>query len=144
MFASNAKSWGWGDEIRATGKIKLPYPDTYAEPIAEDDIASVSALALTTDRLVDAAPLISGPESITLRQEMAAISEVREASGKPPVEVIACTPQEWLAEGGARIPMGHGESLLKIWRSSSEPRAITGAPGTTFKRWAEIHRAAFV
>ncbi|WP_239642494.1 hypothetical protein [Microbacterium sp. B19] len=59
-------------------------------PIHEQDIADVAVVALTTDALVGAAPVLTGPERLTLREQVALIGEV---IGRP-VAVIEQTEAE--------------------------------------------------
>ncbi len=87
-FASNAARWSWG--VRGESAVPLPYPDAVQAPIHEQDIADVAVVALTTDALVGAAPVLTGPERLTLREQVALIGEV---IGRP-VAVIEQTEAE--------------------------------------------------
>ncbi|WP_345432589.1 NAD(P)H-binding protein [Actinoallomurus vinaceus] len=140
-FAANAS--GWRDTIRAGGTVPLPYPDSVQVPIHEKDIADVAVVALTTDRLNNAAPVLTGPERITLREQVAAIGVAIERE----LSVVEQTEAEAREFFGRFMPPRFFDVILGAWRASvgatptisPEVEKITGHPGRTFARWAVDH-----
>jgi uncharacterized protein YbjT (DUF2867 family) len=140
-FAANALFWR--DQIRDTGSVALPYPDSVQVPIHERDIADVAVLALTTDRLNNAAPILTGPEPITLAAEVAAIGA---AIGRD-VAVVRQTEAQMRAFYSEHLPPHVLDAILGALRDSvgadppvsPEVEKITGRPGRTFAQWAVDH-----
>lgn len=137
-FASNATSWR--DTIKADGTVPLPYPDSVQVPIHEKDIADVAVVALTTNRVDNAAPVLTGPERITLREQVAAIGD---AIGRE-LTVVEQTEAEAREYFGRFLRPGQLDAVLDAWWTSvgttppisPEVEKITGSPGRTFAQWA--------
>src|SRR4051794_16200949 len=72
-FAGNA--FGWLHAIRAGGPVEQAYPDANVAPIHEDDVADVAAIALTGDRLAGQAITLTGPRSISLREQIRVLAD---------------------------------------------------------------------
>jgi uncharacterized protein YbjT (DUF2867 family) len=144
-FAGNAAEWR--HTIKADGTVPLPYPESAQAPIHEKDIADVAVVALTTDRLNNAAPVLTGPEPITLREQVAAIGA---AIGRE-LTVVEQTEEEAREYFGRFMWPELLEVVLAAWRSSvgvtpwisPEVEQITGRPGRTFARWAVDHADLF-
>ncbi|MBC6464485.1 NAD(P)H-binding protein [Actinomadura alba] len=140
-FAGNASAWR--HTIRASGTVPLPYPDSVQVPIHEKDIADVAVVALTTDRLNNAAPVLTGPERITLREQVAAIGAAIERE----LTVVEQTEAEAREFFGRFMAPRFFDAILGAWRASvgatpeisPEVEKITGHPGRTFARWAVDH-----
>ncbi|MBC6459533.1 NAD(P)H-binding protein [Actinomadura sp. HBU206391] len=140
-FASNASVWR--DTIKDSGTVPLPYPDSVQVPIHEKDIADVAVVALTTDRLNNAAPVLTGPERITLREQVAAIGA---AIGRE-LTVVEQTEAEAREFFAPFRPPRFVDGVLSALRASvgatpeisPEVEKITGDPGRTFARWAVDH-----
>src|SRR4051794_13443821 len=67
-FATNTLAWA--DQIRA-GRVAIPFPDAYLEPIHEADLADAAVAALTDARHEGHAYYLTGPESLTQREQVA-------------------------------------------------------------------------
>ncbi|MDF2991568.1 MAG: putative nucleoside-diphosphate-sugar epimerase, partial [Microbacterium sp.] len=111
-FASNAARWSWG--VKGESAVPLPYPDAVQAPIHEQDIADVAVVALTTDTLVGAAPVLTGPERLTLREQVALIGDV---VGRP-VAVIEQTEAEASAMLSRFVPEVWVRQIIKDWREA--------------------------
>lgn len=144
-FAGNAARWSWG--VRADSAVPLPYPEAVQAPVHEADIADVAVLALTGDTLVGAAPVLTGPERLTLREQVATIGDV---IGRP-VTVVEQTEAESAALLGRHVPEVWVRQIITGWRetvgttpaiSDAYPR-LTGRPARTFRTWVEDHAALF-
>ena len=144
-FASNAARWSWG--VKGESAVPLPYPDAVQAPIHEQDIADVAVVALTTDTLVGAAPVLTGPERLTLREQVALIGDV---IGRP-VAVIEQTEAESSAMLSRFVPEVWVRQIIKDWREavgttppiSGEYTRITGRPSRTFRAWVVDHVELF-
>ncbi len=73
-FAANAL--GRAESIRTDVVVREPYGAARKAPIHERDVAEVAVRALTADGLVGARPTLTGPESLTLAEQVAVVGEV--------------------------------------------------------------------
>lgn len=144
-FASNAARWSWG--VRSEHAVPLPYPDAVQTPIHEQDIADVATIALTDDALIGRAPVLTGPERLTLREQVATIGEV---IGRT-VSVIDQTEAESAALLSQYVPEVWVRQIVKDWREavgatptvSDEYTRITGRQARTFRTWVADHADLF-
>lgn len=136
-FASNAARWSWS--VKGRSAVPLPYPDAVQVPIHEADIADVAVVALTEDGLVNAKPVLTGPERLTLREQVATIGSV---IGRP-VSAIEQTEAESAAMLSQFVPEVWVRQIIKDWREavgttpkvSDEYTRITGRPSRDFRTW---------
>ena len=145
-FASNALQWA--GQIRTDGVVRGPYARSHSAPIDERDIAAVAAIALTTDTLNGAKPLLTGPESLTSADQVRIIGEVL---GRP--VRYEETPPEATREAmlAAHIPPPLVDSLLTLRAMavdnpseiSPAVEQITGNPPRIFKTWATNNISQF-
>ncbi|MET9852568.1 NAD(P)H-binding protein [Streptomyces sp. NPDC006450] len=145
-FASN--TLGWAEEVRTTGAVRAPLAALARPLIHEADIAAVAVRALTTDALLGARPLITGPELITQEQQAALIGE---AIGRPVrfEEITLDEAAEQMRATGypaqlveAVLP-GQARLLDDPEPVNGEVERITGAPARSFREWAVDHAADF-
>ncbi|MBA8795206.1 uncharacterized protein YbjT (DUF2867 family) [Friedmanniella endophytica] len=143
-FATNTLAWA--HELRATGTVSLPFPDSYAEPVHEADLADLAVAALTGDEHAGRAYPVTGPESLTQAAMAGLIGEVTGRS----VTVRPVDPEEWQANVARHAPAGVAESLVAMMR------AADGRPGRTdrtvaaarlmprpFRTWVSDHAEDF-
>jgi uncharacterized protein YbjT (DUF2867 family) len=134
----------WAPQLR-TGRLAIAYPDARVCPIHLDDIAEVAADLLTRARHRGRTVVLTGPESLRLRDIVAVLAEVLER----PVTVDTLTREEALAAPG--LPESVREVLLDVMAAAVEVPAtvnnnverITGHPARTFREWAHANRDAF-
>ena len=140
-FASNVQLH-WMGEVRATGAVTLVKPNAQSAPIAVEDIAAVAVTALTTDTLVNAAPSLTGPHSMSQQEQVEIISRAREAQGKAAIKVQVKPAEEWRVGFVQHMPAAFADALLANWEAmdgkaeevqSSE--RLTGKQATTFEQW---------
>ncbi|QIZ98097.1 NAD(P)H-binding protein [Leifsonia sp. PS1209] len=144
-FASNAARWSWS--VKGESAVPLPYPEAVQVPIHEADIADVALVALTGDTLRGAKPLLTGPERLTLREQVATIGEV---IGRT-VSVIEQTEAESVAMLSQYVPEVWVRQIVKDWREavgaepavSGEYARIMGRAGRTFREWVGDHVELF-
>ncbi|QNJ39061.1 NAD(P)H-binding protein [Streptomyces buecherae] len=145
-FASN--TLGWAEEVRTTGVVRAPLARLARPLIHEADMAAVAVQALTTNALLGARPLITGPELITQERQVALISE---AIGRPVrfEEVALDEAIEQMKAAGypaelveAVLP-AQAEMLDNPEPVNDEVERITGTPARSFQEWAVDHAADF-
>ncbi|WP_030550213.1 SDR family oxidoreductase [Streptomyces exfoliatus] len=145
-FASNAL--GWAEEVRTTGAVRAPLARLARPLIHEADIAAVAVQALTTDALLGARPLLTGPELVTQERQVALIGE---AIGRPVRfdEITLAEAVEKMKAAG--YPAELVEAVLPVQAKmladpepvNNEVERITGTPARTFQKWATDHAADF-
>jgi uncharacterized protein YbjT (DUF2867 family) len=144
-FMSNALDWA--EQIRTTGTVRDAYPTAANAPIDLGDIAAVAATALLADGHEGRRYPLTGPESLTRAQRVAAIGA---ALGRE-VPYVELTHEEAVADKAAR---GMGEfaqwyvdgmrRLVEQPQPASTAVAdLTGRPATTFAQWAGANADAF-
>ncbi|MEV6572176.1 NAD(P)H-binding protein [Streptomyces sp. NPDC051577] len=144
-FAGNAL--GWAHPIGRRQPVRLAHPDAALAPIHPDDIADIAVRALTGDDLTGRAITLTGPQSLTFREQLAVLSDV--LGRDVPVEEI--TRAEAEREMGRYMPAPVVGSLLDLWAAATvTPVALAdttetlfGTPARTFARWARENAAAF-
>ncbi|MFJ9079891.1 NAD(P)H-binding protein [Streptomyces sp. NPDC102278] len=144
-FAGNAL--GWAHPIGRRQPVRLAHPDAALAPIHPDDIADIAVRALTGDDLASRAITLTGPQSLTFREQLAVLSDV--LGRDVPVEEI--TRAEAEREMGRYMPAPVVGSLLDLWAAATvTPVALAdttetlfGTPARTFARWARENAAAF-
>ncbi|MFD4371228.1 NAD(P)H-binding protein [Streptomyces sp. NPDC058486] len=144
-LASNALQWA--GPIRAGQGLRVAYPETYSEPVHEDDVAEVGARALLDDTHRGQVLRITGPESLSARQQAELIAT---ASGVPvPVEQVERA--EHRAQLTAALPGPIADLLLDFQRKRDgrpgtplpDAERVLGRAAAPFAQWAREHAAAF-
>ncbi len=148
-LASNCLSWA--GEIRAHGRVSVPYPSSLRNPLHEDDVARVAALAmLDGDRYGGRSFLLTGPAPLSIREQVAAIGQ---ASGQT-IECREIAPQEAIdrmARGPGAMPLDVARRLVAYMeKTTREAPAVTndffeatGRRPRAFSEWAIEHAGAF-
>lgn len=142
-FTSNTLSWG---PQFLTGVVRAPFGSQRRAMIHEADIAAVAVRALLDDDLVGSKPELTGPESLTTAEQVAAIGEALDMPVR--YEELAVAD----AAASAR-DAGWPEDLVSVLFSDDrefEPQrttraveSITGRPPRSIRAWARDHAAAF-
>jgi len=144
-FAVNMLSWA--PSIRAEGIVRAPYPESQQAPIHEADIAEVAVAALLEDGHAGAAYAMSGPESLTNTERVAAIGA---AIGRE-IRFEEQTPDEARAQMRTYMPPPVADMMLEYQASTVGRPApvlpgverVLGHPGRTFAQWAADHADDF-
>jgi len=144
MFAANALGW-WAPGIRAGDVVRWPHADAPTAPIHERDIAAVAVRALLEDGHDGAEYVLTGPESLTQREQLETIGEV---IGRP-LRLEELSPEE--ARRELPFPAPAINMLLNAWAAAvgqpalvtSTVEEITGRPARTFREWVTDHAEAF-
>ncbi|MFJ6410209.1 NAD(P)H-binding protein [Streptomyces hydrogenans] len=145
-FASNAL--GWAEEIRTTGVVRAPLAALARPLIHEADLAAVAVRALTTDTLIGARPLLTGPELVTQERQVALIGE---AIGRP-LRFDETTLDEavermraagWPADLVDAVLPAQAKMIDNPEPVNDEVERLTGTPARSFRAWARDHVADF-
>ncbi|BDT92356.1 nucleotide-diphosphate-sugar epimerase [Nocardia sputorum] len=132
-FAANARFWF--STIKADRVVRVPFPDLQLTPIHEADIAAAAVTALDDPSHAGKIYPLTGPESLSHRQQVAAIAA---ALGER-INLIELSYEE-----AADI---YYRPVLDLWaKAGTEPspvgptsESITGTPARTFAQWAVDH-----
>jgi len=137
IASSNALHWALDvpGQVRAGDVVRGPYPDAAGSPVHPADMAAVAVRALVDDAHAGATYRVTGPESLTLREQVEQIGMVL---GRP-LRYEEITPEEARAAMGPYAP---ADVLLADWaRHVGRPAPVTdtvptvaGRPGLSFSR----------
>ncbi|MEV0088311.1 NAD(P)H-binding protein [Saccharopolyspora sp. NPDC050642] len=145
-FATNTLAWA--GSIRAEGVVREPFVDAQQTPIHEDDIAAVAETALLEDGHAGAAYALSGPEALTVREQVQAISAAIGREIGLEEQTLEQARAHMVAEG---VPEAIVDALLSYGArnvENAEPpvrtvEQVTGRPARTFAQWAVDHADDF-
>ncbi|NMO55458.1 NAD(P)H-binding protein [Actinoplanes sp. TBRC 11911] len=144
-FANNLLSWAW--TIKAGAPVRAPYVNSAQAPIHEKDVADVAAAVLTRDGHGGRTYALTGPQSLTRVEQVAAIAT---GIGRD-IRLLEISPDEFRADVSPFIPEDIIAMLLAYWSDTvAAPdevrpgvRDLTGQSGRTLEQWARDHRADF-
>ncbi|MBE1564978.1 NAD(P)H-binding protein [Nonomuraea africana] len=145
-FMSN--TLGWAAAVRTAGRVEEPFADVPSAIVHEADVGAVSARVLVEGGHGGRSYSLTGPETFTARQRLAALAQVL---GRE-LEFVELTEEQarerWRTAGYAEELI----DLLADWQGNPPPQAytvvptverITGRPPRTFAQWATEHAAHF-
>ncbi|MBU2662287.1 NAD(P)H-binding protein [Actinoplanes bogorensis] len=127
-FASN--SLAWADDLREGRPIPNFWGDGRQGVVDPADVAAVAAAALTSDAHDGQTYTLTGPELITVPEQVAVLGEILGVKA-----TAVDTPSE--AEG-ARLVREGGNAVV-----TGDVERILGRRPATFRAWAEANRARF-
>jgi uncharacterized protein YbjT (DUF2867 family) len=156
MFACNASHW-WGQQLRAGDLMRWPYLDVPTAPIDPRDIAAIGVRALCENGHAGAEYVLTGPESLTQREQISIVGSVLGRS----LHIEEMTPDEARKELVSVMNWGMApatsvsaviEKLLSAWGAavglpafvSTTFAEITGTRPRTFRQWAGDHAGEFL
>jgi len=145
-FALNCRNW-WAPQIRNGDVVRWFHGGAQTAAVHERDIAAVAVHLLCDDGKDNRDYVLTGPESLTQREQLAIIGDV---IGRHLVfdEVSPDTArQEMLAAWPASV----ADMLLTAYAAAVERQAfltsaieeVTGRPARTFREWAADHADDF-
>lgn len=137
----------WSDGIRASGTVAIADPDWPVNPIHINDVAAVATDLLTRDKHRSRRQVITGPESLRLRD---IVTELAAAIGRP-LAVEELTHRQALARRPEDFPEAAFQALLDVGAHhvgvpalvNNNVERITGRPARPFREWAAGNRGAF-
>ncbi len=142
MFATNAL-WWWQRSIREEGTVRMPYPEARTAPVHEQDLAALAVTALIEPGHHGHAYAVTGPESLTLRQQVRHIGVAIDRD----IAVESISVEEARTELGRTLPPPAVDAIMAGWEAGTmavaEPtpitRVVAGHRARTFARWAADH-----
>jgi uncharacterized protein YbjT (DUF2867 family) len=144
---SNALSWAGG--IRENNRVVDPTDPGVQVPVDPDDLARVAARVLTEGGHVGHGYILNGPEALTVREEVAILSDVLGRT----IEFVAVTPEQAAKEAmkrGTPAPLAEAmQQLNEMFRArlvgqiADDVENLTGAAPATFRQWCERHADEF-
>lgn len=136
----------WGRSIQEAGVVRNPYGDASLAPIHEADIADVAIAALLDGSHAGQAYDVTGPESLTFREQAARIGT---ALGRD-IEFVELPPERAREEMSRYMPDSVTDALLDMWAGRvgvtapvSSVERVTGRPGRTLEQWVTEHTDNF-
>jgi uncharacterized protein YbjT (DUF2867 family) len=140
MFAANARSW-WAPQIRAGDVVRWPHADAPTAPIHEADIAAVAVKALLETGHNRADYVLTGPQSLTQREQVEIIGDVIGRSLRFE-EISAEAARQELG-----FPLPAVNMLLNAWAAAiGQPALVTSTvanitrnPARSFRDWVIDH-----
>ncbi|MEU2385336.1 NAD(P)H-binding protein [Streptomyces sp. NPDC012461] len=145
-FMANALEWAEG--IVTADEVREPFVSRLSAMVHEGDIGAVAAVALTEEGHARQEYVITGPETLTVADKVAALAAAR---GRD-ITLVELSEEEavarWRAAGQPEEVIGF---LLQVYGDTPEVgrtvldtvEKVTGRPARTFARWAADHAAAF-
>jgi uncharacterized protein YbjT (DUF2867 family) len=138
----------WAPQIRYTGAVREAYGQASSAAIHESDIADVAAEALQSEEHVGRTYVLTGPQSLTREQMVAAVAE---AIGRPVrfEQIPREAALQAMTQNGLPEPIAQSVLTLQE-RSVGHPapvtpavEEVTGHPARSFAEWAADHAQAF-
>ncbi|MEU4687776.1 NAD(P)H-binding protein [Actinoplanes sp. NPDC023714] len=143
-FMANADIWA--PQIRAGDVVKDAWGDAANAPVAQEDIAAVAAHVLLADGFEGRSLELTGPESLTRREKVAAIGRALgrdltyvELAGDPALQHFTSVMGEhggWYLDGLAQLA-AHPQ------RAVSTVADVLGRPALGYEEWARRHADLF-
>ena len=145
-FALNFRNW-WAPQIRNGDVVRWFHGAAQTAAVHERDIATVAVRTLCDEGHADRDYVLTGPESLTQREQLAAIGDV---IGRTLV-FDEVSPETARHEVLAAWPAPVVDMLLSAYAAAVDRPAfrtsaiedLTGRPARTFREWAADHLAEF-
>jgi uncharacterized protein YbjT (DUF2867 family) len=145
-FALNCRNW-WAPQIRNGDVVRWFHGAAQTAPVHERDIGAVAVRALRESRHDGRDYVLTGPESLTQREQVAIIGE---AIGRALVfdevsadvarrEVIA----SWPAPAADMLLGAYAAAVDRPAFVTSAVEEVTGTAARTFRDWAADHAGEF-
>ncbi|HEY3467486.1 MAG TPA: NAD(P)H-binding protein [Amycolatopsis sp.] len=145
VFMNNTLDWA--DMVRA-GEVAMAYGDATQTPIDLGDIAAVAARVLTAEGHVGATYVLSGPEAISLRGQVATLETVLGKEIRFRELTRAEQRAQWVGFGVPELAVdwlldGFEETLRHPQVPTGVVEELLGRPGTTYAEWVAARREVF-
>jgi uncharacterized protein YbjT (DUF2867 family) len=145
-FALNCRNW-WAPQIRNGDVVRWFHGDAQTAAVHERDIAAVAVRALREERHEGRDFVLTGPESLTQREQLAIIGD---SIGRS-LTFDEVSPETARREVIAAWPTPVADMLLSAYAAAVDRPAlvtsvieeVTGTPARTFQQWATDHAADF-
>lgn len=140
---SNTLSWAGG--IRSSNQVVDATDPGVQVPVDPEDIARVAARVLTEDGHVGHGYILNGPEALTVREQVAILSDVLGHT----IEFVPVTPEQaaqQAIERGTPVPLAEAMQALNemfsarlVGQIADDIENVTGTAPATFRDWCERH-----
>ncbi|MGX5208967.1 NAD(P)H-binding protein [Streptomyces violaceus] len=146
QYASNTL-W-WAQSIRAEGVVRAPYADIGLPAVHPADIAAVARAALTEPGHRGRTYALTGPERVTVRQQVAAVAA---ALGRE-VALVEISPEEAHRQmasfmgdetASAVLDLMGGDVNDELLTVRDTVAQVTGSAARSFRQWAAENGDAF-
>ena len=145
-FATNALRF-WRQSIVDSGVVRIPFPESQQSPIDERDISAVAVRALLSRKLDREAIELTGPESLTQRQQIQSLSEVLAR----PISVTTISEDEARQQLQKNLSPSYVELLIAQWREevgvlspvTPNVERVLGRPATNYRTWVRRNADSF-
>ncbi|GAA5105620.1 NAD(P)H-binding protein [Nocardia iowensis] len=144
-FATNSLRW---TSIRTDRAFRTSFPDATTSPVHERDIADVAAHSLLREAGTSASHAVLGPGPLTLRDQVAAISD---ALGEP-VRLEEVEVDTYRTELLTQLPAFLVDMFIQFEGNVPNPPTdiatdsvptLLGRPALSFAEWARDHTADY-
>ncbi len=147
VFASNFPGM-WAAQVSAGDIVAGPYASASSAPIAEADIAAVAARALLTDDLLGQRIPLTGPQSLTNSELVAAVARALNRPLRYQEVPAALVRQRFIGNGfSAEFADAY---IAMLATTATSPALVThdvekvlDRPATTFAQWVGENAALF-
>jgi uncharacterized protein YbjT (DUF2867 family) len=137
----------WAPQLRAGDVVRWPYAEAETSPIHEADIAAVGVRALCDDGHAGAKYVITGPESLTHREQARIIGE---ALGRP-IRFEEIPPEAARSGMSTMLSPQFADMFLDVYPTlvgkpslvTSTVADVTGSPARAFHDWVIDHADDF-
>ncbi|MGK5555073.1 NAD(P)H-binding protein [Actinomadura kijaniata] len=145
-FMANALDWA--GSVRAEDTVRAAFVDRHSAMVHEADIGAVAATVLTIPGHAGAEYVVTGPQVLTVREQVAVLAAARGRA----IRLVELDEAEAVARWRAE---GHDEETIAwfvetftntppVGRTVADTvERVTGRPARTFARWAAEHASAF-
>jgi uncharacterized protein YbjT (DUF2867 family) len=145
-FAVNSVRF-WRQSIVDDKIVRIPFPESQQAPIDERDISAVAVRAILSRELDGEAIVLTGPESLTQRQQVGYISD---ALGRP-IDIETISEEEARVQLGKILSATYLELLVAQWRDevgvvspvTSNVERVLARPATNYRTWARRNVGSF-
>ena len=146
MFAANSRDF-WGPQLRAGDVVRWPYLEAPTAPIDERDIAAVGVRALTENGHRGMEYVLTGPQSLTQREQIATIGRV---VGRT-LRIEEISRDEARRAWSETLPPAVADMLMDAWAAAigqpalvtSTVEEVTGTPPRPFVDWVTDNASTF-
>ncbi|MFI9100125.1 SDR family oxidoreductase [Streptomyces fildesensis] len=147
-FASNALQWK--AQLQAGDVVHGPYAGACTAPIHEADLAAVAVRALLGDELLGLAPSLTGPQELTLAEQVEILGAVLDRPlryqeiGPEAAKAAMLAHNSWVQEEMIDSLLSFlADTVGRPALVTGEVERILGRPALTYAQWAEANAAAF-
>lgn len=147
-FASN--SFQWAAQLAVGDVVRGPYAGAGTSPIDEADVADVAVHALLGDDLVRQALSMTGPEGLTVAEQVEILGRALERPlrfeeiGPEAAKQAMLSRHAWMEEAAVDSLMTYlARSVGRPAPVTDEVPRVLGRPARTFTQWAAEHAGAF-